>query len=127
MLGTESERRLKDLFIGVADGERRIEVLRQRLCSIRDFSPHAGFQRIDRDLSDFINSWELLNFLRDNQIHHVQEHELFQLIKFFDSDGDNLLSYQDYLQILLPCEDNMLRNMAADRPSHRVGRYDFLP
>lgn len=77
MLGNESERRLKDLLVAVADGERRIEALRQRLCGIRDFATHAGFQRIDRDMSDFINSWELLNFLRDNGIHHVQEHELF--------------------------------------------------
>jgi hypothetical protein len=28
---------------------------------------------------------------------------------------------------VLPCEDNVLRNIAAERPSHRVGRFDFLP
>ena len=29
--------------------------------------------------------------------------------------------------MLLPCEDNLLRNVTIDRPSCRVGRYDFLP
>jgi predicted glutamine amidotransferase len=29
--------------------------------------------------------------------------------------------------MLLPCEDNLLRNITLDRPSHRVGRYDNLP
>jgi len=29
--------------------------------------------------------------------------------------------------MLLPCEDNGLRNMCLDRPSHRVGKYDALP
>ena len=29
--------------------------------------------------------------------------------------------------MLLPCEDNYLRNISLDRPSHRVGRYDHLP
>jgi len=29
--------------------------------------------------------------------------------------------------MLLPCEDNFLRNITIDRPSHRVGRWDFLP
>ena len=29
--------------------------------------------------------------------------------------------------MLLPCEDNTLRNMVIERPSHRVGRFDFLP
>jgi hypothetical protein len=27
----------------------------------------------------------------------------------------------------LPCEDNLLRNITLDRPSRRVGRYEFLP
>lgn len=29
--------------------------------------------------------------------------------------------------MLLPCEDNFLRNTTMSRPSHRVGRYDYLP
>lgn len=29
--------------------------------------------------------------------------------------------------MILPCEDNLLRNITLDRPSHRVGRYDLLP
>ena len=127
MLGYESERRLKDIMVAVGDGERELEVARQRLCNIRDFAPNSGFQRIDRNLSDFISSFELLNFLRDNQINHASEAELFQLVRFFDSDEDGRLSFQDFLQMLLPCEDNYLRNIALDRPSHRVGRYDYLP
>jgi hypothetical protein len=29
--------------------------------------------------------------------------------------------------MILPCEDNQLRNLTIDRPSYRVGRHDFLP
>ena len=29
--------------------------------------------------------------------------------------------------MVLPCEDNLLRNMTLDRPSARIGRYDHLP
>ena len=32
-----------------------------------------------------------------------------------------------FLQLLLPCEDNLLRNITLDRPSRYVGRYDSLP
>ena len=32
-----------------------------------------------------------------------------------------------FLQLLLPCTDNFLRNYTLDRPSHRVGRFDKLP
>ena len=48
-------------------------------------------------------------------------------MRFFDSDDDGRLSFQDFLQMLLPCEDTYLRNVTLDRPSHRVGRYDYLP
>jgi len=29
--------------------------------------------------------------------------------------------------MLLPCEDNLLRRIVQERPSYRVGRYDYLP
>jgi len=127
MLGHESEKRLKDILVAVGDCERELESARQRLCTIRDFAPMGAFERIDRNCSSFINSFELLNFLRDQQIHHVAESELYQLVRFFDSDDDGRLSFQDFLQMLLPCEDNTLRNMTIDRPSRRIGRYDMLP
>lgn len=28
--------------------------------------------------------------------------------------------------MVLPCEDNLLRNIAMDRPTHTVGRFDSL-
>ncbi len=66
MLSNQSENRLKNLLVAVAEGERRIEGLRQRLCTIRDYTLHASFQRIDRGMTEFVNSIELLNFLREN-------------------------------------------------------------
>lgn len=93
MLGHESERRLKEVLVAVQDGERDLELSRQRLCEIRDFAPHSAFQRMDRDLNNFLNSFELFNFLRDCNIHHIAEAELFQLLKFFDSDEDGQLSF----------------------------------
>ncbi len=32
-----------------------------------------------------------------------------------------------FIQILLPCEDALLRDVTIDRPATRVGRYDSLP
>ena len=127
MLGYESERRLTNLCVAVGDGERDLEGARQRLCSIRDFAPHSAFERVDRDCSGSVSSVELINFLRDNSVYHVAEGEAFNLVSFFDSDGNKRLTFQEFLQILLPCEDNLLRNITLDRPSRRVGRFEFLP
>ena len=94
-LGYESERRLKELLVAVGDGERGLEAARQRLCNIRDFAPHSAFQRFDRDCNAFVSSLEVLNFLRDQRNFTVQESETFRLVKFFDSDEDGRLSFQE--------------------------------
>ena len=65
--------------------------------------------------------------MRDHGNYVASESECHRLINFFDSDEDGRLSFQDFLQMLLPCEDNALRNMCLDRPTHRVGKYDGLP
>lgn len=127
MLGYVSENKLKALLVTVGDGERDLEAARQRLCNIRDFALLAAFERIDRDATGAITSIELVNFLRDNGIAHITEGEAYNLISFFDSNGDKRLSFQEFIQIMLPCEDNILRNITIDRPSVRVGRFDRLP
>ena len=43
MLGYESERRLKNFFLALADGESVHERIRQTICEIRDFSPNSAF------------------------------------------------------------------------------------
>lgn len=93
MLGYESERRLKNFLVAVGDGERDLEHARHRLCSIADFAPHSAFQRIDRNYSLQISSRELGDFLRDNQIYHCLDSELHNLVLFFDSNGNQRLSF----------------------------------
>jgi hypothetical protein len=43
MLGFEAERRLKNFFVAVGEGERDLEFARSRLCNIPDFVPRAAF------------------------------------------------------------------------------------
>jgi hypothetical protein len=95
MLGYESESRLKSLLVAVGDGERGLEAARQRLCTIRDFAPHSSFQRLDRDSNNFISACEILNYLRDQRNFTASETECYRLVKFFDSDEDGRLSFQE--------------------------------
>jgi Ca2+-binding EF-hand superfamily protein len=127
MLSCETERRLKNYLVAVAEGESNLERLRQRLCEIRDFTPCMAFQRLDRCANEFLTSIDLLNFERDNCIYSTTETENYRLLKFFDSDEDGRLSYNDFIQILLPCEDKCLRQIALSRHSCRVARYENLP
>ena len=127
MLSYESEKRLKNLLVALGEGEREMELCRARLCSIPDFSPYSAFQRVDRDANALIYASEIVNFLRDNAVFHVGEGEAYNLVRFFDADGSATLRQNEFIQMLLPCEDNMLRSMAIDRPTRRVGHFDYLP
>lgn len=111
MIGYETERRLKNFLVAIGEGEQVLERARQRLCEIRDFSPESAFQRLDRDGNIYISSYELLAFLRDNNLYNVSEAECYRLVKFFDSDEDGRLSLSDFSQLILPCEDNLLRRI----------------
>ena len=125
-LGYVSEQKLKNLFVVVGDGERDLEAARQRLCNIRDFALLAAFERIDRDAGGSISSIEICNFLRDNGVAHVGESECYNLVSFFDSDGNKRLSFQEFIQLLLPCEDNVLRNITIDSTHHQHQLYTYL-
>jgi hypothetical protein len=95
MLGYESESRLKNLLVAVGDGERQLEAARQRLCSIRDFAPHSAFQRLDRDSSNYVTASELIAFLRDHRNFSASETECYRVVKFFDSDENGRLTFQE--------------------------------
>jgi Ca2+-binding EF-hand superfamily protein len=52
--------------------------------------------------------------------------ECAKLVRFFDSDEDGILSYADFMQIVLPCDNNDLRFEVQRRSYSRVGRFDNL-
>ena len=95
MLGFESEKQLARFLIEVQQGENRIEQARQRLCSTRDFAPYSAFMRLDRDANEYLTPYEILNFLRDNREYTITLRECESLVKFFDTDGDNCLKFNE--------------------------------
>ena len=75
------------------------------LAALHKFEPHSAFQRIDRDQDGKISSIELLKFLRDNGVEEATEADTYYIVKYFDSNDDELLCYEDLLQLLMPCDD----------------------
>ena len=71
------------------------EIKRQRLCANRDFAPYSAFMRLDRDANESISVKELLNFLRDNREYTFSDDDCALLVKYFDSDNDNRLTFQE--------------------------------
>eukprot|EP00347_Sterkiella_histriomuscorum_P002529 403367801 len=127
MLGLSSERKLLHLFEVIRDQESHAETLRQRLCLDANFAPYSAFMRIDRDANERINSQELKDFFLDNREYTISESDAYNLIKFYDLDKDTRLTFQEFQQMLLPCEDNYLREKTSNRAPFRVSRFEKLP
>ena len=127
MVGYESQLKIKELFVLVAEQEIAIEKLRQILAAMRDFEPYTAFRRIDRKNTGLVSAKSLCQFLRENGYRDVQTQDFEHMIRYFDLDGDKRLNYHDFLQVLLPCDDSFLRAAATQRPNTRMTHDEFLP
>ena len=69
---------------------------------------------------------EVLKFLRENGVEEATEADTYYIVKYFDSNEDELLDYDDLLQILMPCDDQYLRSILAQRDIYEVSKHDYL-
>ena len=127
MLSYDTTRLLERTLQTISEYEVVIEHERQEICKIPKFAPYSAFCRIDRDARECIDSRAFLEFLKANGVSSCNIGDCAKLVRFFDSDGDGVLSYQDFLQLVLPCDDMELRSAVQRRPYSRVGRFDSLP
>lgn len=126
MIGLQTEHKLAQLLKSIADGEKEIEVTRQVLAEQPDFEPYTAFKRIDRDANSSISTWEIIDFLRDNEL-VVLERDIQALFKVYDSNRDSRLNYSEFLNMVLPKTSPALRQLATQRESYYVSRYETLP
>eukprot|EP00347_Sterkiella_histriomuscorum_P002829 403366641 len=127
MLTYETQRILKNLLLEIGQTEQKIEVIRQRLATFSDFEPYVAFQRLNRNRDDFVVAEEILEFLKNNKIYSVTLDECQYIVRFFDSDEDAKLSYSDFLQLLVPCDNNILRCQVTQREPYKVEKFQYLP
>jgi len=126
MIGLQTEHKLAQLLKSIADGEKEIEVTRQVLAEQPDFEPYTAFKRIDRDANSSVSTWEIIDFLRDNEL-VVLERDIHGLFKVYDNNRDNRLNYSEFLNMVLPKTSPSLRQLATGRESYYVSRYESLP
>ena len=55
------------------------------------------------------------NYLAENNRNNYSVADCDYLIKYFDIDGDGVLSYTEFMQMVLPCDNLLLRSEASQR------------
>lgn len=114
MLSVETESSVTRLLLNLADGERQIEISRQVLAQNLDFDPYQVFCVIDKEGKNSIDAVNIVEFMKQNsKLASIQDAEFF--IMFYDSDCDRLLSYSEFLNVVLSETNYSLRQLARDR------------
>ena len=83
--------------------------------------------RLDRHAEERVNGADLVAFLRDNHVFLYTQSDCQKLVNFYDNERNGFLCYEDFLQVLLPCDDKSLRVETANRPFFRISRHETLP
>lgn len=64
MLSKETETLVAKLFINLFEGEKSVELARRNLANSKDFDAYQIFQRLDRERKNFVDEYNLAEFLR---------------------------------------------------------------
>jgi len=119
--------KLAELFLLIAEEEQHIEHRRQRVAALPDFEPYSAYSRLDRLNRGYITGQQLRDFLAENGHAYVLESQCTLVVKYFSSEEadchgirPNAMSYQDFMQLVLPCCNAGVRAAACQRPPHRT-------
>ena len=104
---------MRELFETLGNYELSIEALRQSLSSLLEFEPYSAFLRLDRHNKKCINSHDIWIFLQENQRSQYLQKDCDFILNYFDIDKDGALSYAEFMQLVLPCDNLLLRSEAS--------------
>ena len=99
MLSIETETKLAEIFLTLAEGEKTIDINRQILIELEDFDPLKIFNYLDSNQKNYLNCADLLNYFTEREI-NTNEIEITLIILFYDRDYDGVLSYPEFTYFL---------------------------
>ena len=89
-----------EIFIFLARGEKKLEVIRQVLCEISEFEPYTSFKRLANINKNFLTSKDISLFLSENDVFIPEDVISDTFLSHYDYDSDERLCYAEYIYIL---------------------------
>lgn len=81
----------------ISESECIIETQRQNLGRDPSFSPYSAFCRMDKLAHERVCSHDIAMFLKENGCTGISPSDCAFMLRFFDSDSDGSMSYEDFL------------------------------
>ena len=114
MLSPHIENLVIKLLITISNKEKEVEINRQLLGKNIDFDVFQLYCFLDKEKKNYITSLDLMEFLHKNGVYPYQL-EMEFIILFYDKNADNVLSYTEFLNMILSENNLCLRKICKER------------
>lgn len=116
---------ITNFIMKVCSLERYIEIKRQMLCDKDDFEPYVAFQRLARNGQNGVSSSNIMQFLSENLV-DMSLAKCRLILNHYDADKDGVLSYKEFLELVLPKEHPELRAFVTQRECFDIKQEEYL-
>lgn len=116
---------ISDFIMRICSLERYVEIKRQALSDKKDFEPYVAFQRLCRVGSLGIDQATIVKFLNSNRI-SMHPRRVLAMVNHYDTDGTGVLSYKEFLEVVLPKEHPDLRSYVTQRECYEMKQEDMM-
>lgn len=117
-----------EFFVNTIKLSRDCEVLKQLINQKADFEPYYVFTRIDRLDKGYIDTQDIVNFLKDNEFFLAakDKKEVDLLIEYYDRDFNGNLNFEEFLILILNKTNSTLRAVSTQRKTFKTRHYGYL-
>lgn len=111
---SEQKRVLVNFILHISARERLVESKRQMLGSNPDFEPYVVYNRLKRSEAKGISAESVLRFLQECGVRTKQD-QCQRFIDHYDTDKNGLLTFNEFLEAILPRDNSIVREAASQR------------
>ena len=105
----ENNFKICQILMELSECERSVEITRRVLMDSAEFDPFLIFKKLDIENNNYISPKDLINYMSLKNINIFLEEAMF-IIFFYDKDLDGLLSYDEFLNLILSKSPKVLNN-----------------
>jgi Ca2+-binding EF-hand superfamily protein len=116
MISAETKHRLGEFLHAVSENERAVETTRQLLAETHTFAPRHLFTALDVS-GRGISTSDLIRFLTTMRV-YCSSNDAYLIVRQYDSNTDERINYDEFLQVALPATHPSLRELALGRSGY---------
>jgi len=121
------EEEIIEYFVNMTKLSRECEILKQHINEKEECEPYAVFTRIDRLNKGWIDSNDLIDFLKDCNYFTNDKKSVKLFIEYYDRDFDNKLDFHEFLSFILNKTNSILRAVSTQKQTFKISSNEYLP